>query len=170
MQSQRLDSLIPKISAIIGSEGVSTGQRAALRRMTPRQPPPLAFYSFAVNCLPDGWDRNNESRKDWVTIVGGIALMSPNSHDPKRGLGRALSESEYSEARLQRLLSDSATGDVLRFLVLRASRFLAAKLTPFDWVQGSALLLTRDQDRLDSIREQIAKDFYRAKRERERGD
>jgi CRISPR system Cascade subunit CasB len=167
MQSQQLGSVISTIAGVISSDHFPTGERAALRRMTPRQPPPLTFYRFALGYLPVGWDRNEDSRKDWITLVAGIALMSPNTHDPKRSLGRALAETNYSEPRLERLLSDSAIGDVRRILVLRVARFLAAKSFPFNWVQAARLLLTRDKEKLTAISEQIAKDYYRIQRETE---
>ncbi|MGB4009315.1 MAG: type I-E CRISPR-associated protein Cse2/CasB [Bacillota bacterium] len=167
MQSQHLGSVIATIAGVIGSDRFSTGERAALRRMTSRQPPPLAFYRFALSHLPTGWDSSKDSQKDWITLLAAIAIMSPNAHDPKCNLGRVLAETNYSEARLERLLSDSAAGDVRRILVLRAARFLAAKSSPFNWVQAARLLLTQDNEKLMAVREQIAKDYYQIKRETE---
>lgn len=167
MQSQQLGSVISTIAGVIGSDIFPTGERAALRRMTPKQPPPLTFYRFALSHLPAGWDRNKDSQKDWITLVAGIALMSPNAHDPKCNLGKALAETNYSEARLERLLSDSSVGDVRRILLLRVARFLAAKSSPFNWVQGARMLLTRDKEKLMAVRERIAKDYYQIQRESE---
>ncbi len=167
MQSQSLSSVIGTIAGVISSDRFPTGERAALRRMTPRQPPPLAFYRFALSHLPDGWDHSKESQKDWMTLMAGISIMSPNAHDPKSSLGRVLAEKNYSEARLERLLSDSAVGDVRRILVLRVARFLGSKSSPFNWVHAARLLLTQDDEKLMAVREQIAKDYYGSKRETE---
>jgi CRISPR system Cascade subunit CasB len=165
MQSQQLSSTIATISGVIGSDNFPTGERAALRRMTPRQPPPLAFYRFAFSHLPEAWDRDEASQKDWMTLSAGIAIMSPGAHESSQRLGRVLAENRYLELRLERLLSDSAVGDPRRILLLRAARFLAAKGCSVNWVDAAQLLLTRNPEKSTAIREQIAKDFYRTKRE-----
>lgn len=152
-----LPSRIAQIAALIGSAHFPTGERAALRRMIPGQPPSLAFYRFALGHLPDWWDRNLDTQKDWVTVVAGIALMSPNAHRPDRGLGVALADAGYVEARLERLLA--AEGDTRRILLLRAARFLAAKSTACNWLDAAQLLFTRGTDR-ERLHQRIARDFY----------
>ena len=143
------------IAGILGSEHFPTGERAALRRMSPGQPPPLYFYRFALRHLPENWERNEP---DWITLTAGIALMAPHAHQPGRGLGTALGEAGYSEARLERLLQSE--GDTRRILFLRAVRFLAAKAQPFDWLGAAHLLLTRDSDKREAVHRRIARDFY----------
>lgn len=150
-----LPSTIGHIARVIGSDGFPTGDRARLRRMAPGQPAPLAFTRFAVAHLPDGWERQVD---DWATIVAGIAIMAPNAHQPGHGLGRALAEAGYSEARLERLLD--AQGDTRRTLLLRAARYLSAKQTPCDWADGVRLLLTRDVAKADRLRLGIARDYF----------
>ena len=54
-----------------------------------------------------------------------MAVMAPSIHRPDRGLGKALAEAGYSEARLERLLASE--GDTRRSLLIRAARFLASK-------------------------------------------
>ncbi len=143
------------IAATLGSEHFPTGERAALRRMSPGQPPPLYFYRFALRHLPEGWERNEP---DWGTLTAGIALMVPHAHQPGRGLGTALGEAGYSEGRLERLLQSE--GDTRRTLFLRAVRFLAAKAQPFDWLDGAQLLLTINQEKREAVHRRIARDFY----------
>ena len=143
------------IAGILASENFPTGERAALRRMSPDQPPPLYFYRFALRHLPDGWEGNEA---DWITLIAGIALMAPHARQPGRGLGTALGEAGYSEGRLERLLQSE--GDTRRTLFLRAVRFLAAKAQPFDWRDGARLLLTRDPKKQETIHRRIARDFY----------
>lgn len=150
-----LPSTIGHIARVIGSDGFPTGDRARLRRMAPGQPAPLAFTRFAVAHLPEGWERQVD---DWATIVAGIAIMAPNAHRPGHGLGRALAEAGYSEARLERLLD--AQGDTRRTLLLRAARYLSAKQTPCDWADGVRLLLTRDVAKADRLRLGIARDYF----------
>ncbi len=151
---------IGQIAAVLGSDRLPTGERAALRRMHPSQSVPLVFHRFSLRYLPADWDQTVEARKDWVTLVAGIALMSPNAHRPDLGLGKALAQTGYSEARLERLLA--AEGDTRRALLLRAARFLAAHATACNWVEGALLLLTRDPDKREAIHYRIAREFYRS--------
>lgn len=153
-----LASDIGRIARVLGDDDFPTGDRAALRRMTPSMPPTLTFYRFALRYLPLGWDDGAEVRKDWMTLVAGIALMSPGAHNPERGLGKVLAETGYSEGRLERLLSSE--GDVRRTLLLRAARFLAAKSAAFNWVQGARFLLTRNAEALENLHTIIARDYY----------
>ncbi len=150
-----LASTVGRIAGLLGSDGFPTGDRARLRRISPGQPLPLTFSRFAVAHLPDGWEHRLD---DWATLVAGIAIMAPNAHRPGHGLGRALAEAGYSEARLERLLD--ADGQTRRTLLLRAARFLAAKQTPCDWTDGAHLLLTRDEAKADKVRLGIARDYF----------
>lgn len=151
-----LATVVGRLAALVGSDGLPTGERAALRRMVPGQPSPLAFHRVAIRMLPEGWERHEE---DWIAIVAGIALMSPGAHRPDAGTGAALADAGFSEARLERLLS--AQGQVRRLLLLRAARFLAARGGACDWAEAAALLLTRDPERRETLHRQIARDFYR---------
>lgn len=150
-----LASVIGRVSAVMSGEGFSTGDRAALRRMQPGQHPPLVFYRFAMRYLPDNWEKK---QADWMAIVAGMALMSPQPHDPKQGLGRVLAEERFSEARLERLLASE--GDVRRVLLLRAARLMAAKNRSVDWLQTALFLLIEDKSKLESLHRSVAKDFY----------
>ncbi|WP_297529627.1 type I-E CRISPR-associated protein Cse2/CasB [Thiohalobacter sp.] len=152
------DSLARAIAHVAGtlsSEHFPTGERAALKRMTPGQPPPLYFYRFALRHLPETWERDEA---DWITLVAGIALMVPHAHRSGTGLGTALGEGGYSEGRLERLLQSE--GDTRRTLFLRAVRFLAAKARPFDWQDAARLLLTRDPEKRERVHRHVARDFY----------
>jgi CRISPR system Cascade subunit CasB len=140
----------------MSSDSFATADRAALRRMAPEQPPPLVFYRFGVRYLPDGWERTLD---DWVTLVAALAIMAPHAFRPDRGLGQALAEATYSEARLERLLA--AQGQTRRILLLRAARFLAAKSAPCNWTDGAQLLFSRAPDVYEAICLRIARDFYR---------
>lgn len=153
-----LPTAIARVDVGLSNPGYPTGDRAALRRMIPGQPPPLSYYRFAIRILPDGWDRDAATRQNWMTIVAGIALMGPDAHRPDRCLGQVLAEAKYSERRLERLLA--AAGDTARTLVLRTARFLAAKSAPCDWVDLARLLLTQQPDGRDDLALRIARDFY----------
>jgi len=152
-----LAEIIGRIAALMKSGAVSPGDRAALRRMRPGHAPPLTWYQFAVVSQLDRQD----SSLDWITIVAGMALMSPDAHAPGRGWGEALFATGYSELRLERLLMSE--GPTQRLLVLRAARFLAAHNTAANWVQPAALLLAREADKRERVCNIIATDYYRSK-------
>jgi CRISPR system Cascade subunit CasB len=151
-----LGHFIARIAAIVSGETYPAGDRAALKRMVPGNDPPLAFYRFAFRHLPEGWERR---QREWITIVAGIALMSPNAHDPRRPAGRVLAESRYSEKRLERLLA--AREEMLSMLILRAVRFLAARGETVNWNDFARLILGHDQETSEPARHRIARDFYR---------
>lgn len=155
---QSLGTSIGRIASILSSERFPTGDRAALRRITPGETPSLAFYRFAFEYLPDNWDATAGSRKDWMTLVAGMAVMSPDAYRPDRRFGTALAEGGYAESRLERLLS--AKDDARRILFLRAVRFLRAKTLPFNWVDAARLLLTRDVEKREAVHRQIARNFF----------
>lgn len=158
--STSLSSIVGRIAGVLGSDRFPTGERAVLRRMSPGGLLPLPFIRFALQYLPPHWDRNDDSIKDWATVVAGIALMSPGAHRPDVSLGTALGEKGYSEARLERLLS--ATGDTRRTLLLRAVRFLAAKSAACNWVDCVLLLQSPDGSHgRETLHRRIAADYYR---------
>jgi CRISPR system Cascade subunit CasB len=153
---------IGRIAGIITSDGFPSGDRAALKRLSPGKPPPLAFYRFAFRHLPEGWEIQE---KAWMTIVGGITLMFPHPHHPDRPVGRALAEAGFPESRLERLLDSDQ--DVLKTLLLRAARFLSAKMETINWNDFARLLLTKDPNKLEATRLKIARDYYRNLKKKE---
>lgn len=156
-EKDSLWSDIARLGRLLSWEHFPTGDRAALKRMAPDRPPPLAFYRLAFRELPENWEYR---LGEWQSMVAGMSLLSGhgNPHDPKRPLGKALARLNYSEARLERLLA--AEGDTLNTLLLRAARFLAAKKEPVDWTDCARLLLA-EGDRREQIRREIAGDYYR---------
>lgn len=152
-----LASAVGRIAAALGSEDFPPGLRAGLRRLSPGRPPGLAFYRFAEAHLPLEWERVQDR---WVTIVCGMALMSPGPHRPDQPAGKTLAESGYSEKRLERLLA--ADEEALQTLLLRAARFLAAKGAPCNWTDFAALLLAQGDQPREKARLRIARDFYKA--------
>lgn len=157
-----LSTHIGRIAGTICNDRFPTGDRAMLRRMTPGAAPPLRFYRFALDVgFPGNWEHQVA---DWMTIVAGIALMSPNAHRPDVGFGKALAESRFSESRLERLLASEHM--TRRTLLLRAVRFLAGKNAPMNWNQAAQLLLTKDVMVREQVHRRIARDFYQNVREK----
>ncbi len=131
--------------------------------MTPFQRPPLAFFRLACRDLPADWEAH---RREWMTLVAGIALMCPRPHRPDRPAGLALAEAGLSESRLERLLA--AEGDILSMILLRTAYFLGARNIPINWADFARLLLVAERDEKETIRLSIARDFYRPLDNRQR--
>ena len=142
------------LARVIGADDFPTGERARLKRWAPGSPPSLAFYRFAFRHLPEGWERNPEA---WLTLTTAIALLCPDPHRPDLPLGRALADTGYAEARLERLLS--AQEDTLHTLLLRSARFLCAKNSGCNCTDLAYLLGLRGDPERARLR--IARDYYR---------
>ena len=158
-ESPALGKTIGKIAGIIDHGTFPTGDRAALKRMSPGVEPPLTFYRFCFQNMEEGWEWKKE---EWLTIIAGIALMCPNPHNYEKSAGMALASWGYSEKRLERLFASS--GEVLRLLTLRAARFLSAKNESINWVDFARLLLSETPEKRENARMKIARDFYKSQK------
>ena len=155
----------------IASDGFGRGDLAALRRMDPESPDAAAFWRLTTR-----YDvlRGVESERRWGLILHGLALMTRTAGDDAMGrsahvrglpVGRALFDGGdsnrttafYSESRFNRLLT--ARGPMLRTLLARMFRMMAAADARFDWYQMSQLILS-EGERAERIRRSIARDYY----------
>jgi CRISPR type I-E-associated protein CasB/Cse2 len=154
----RANQLLSSIAYEIASGRFGTGDLAALRRMDPAAPGRAATVAYRL--LVDAVGDRDELER-WLLVVHALALLR-GGHDPKIAIGVALSAIEFSEARLQQLLS--ADWSVLRDLVPRIARRLAAQRARLDFAPLMRLILTVDRfpDEADSARLGIAKSFVRA--------
>ena len=155
------------------------GDLAELRRMDPDEPDAAAFWRLMghYNLLSN----NEDVELNWGLIIHGIALMTPtNSGEGNRNtahngavpVGRALylgTESQralafYSEARFNRLLTSG--GPMLRTLLARMFRMLAAGGVTFNWREMAQFILNEgyDEDAAEQSRRRIAREYYRAER------
>ena len=119
--------------------------------------------------------------RKWALILHGIALMTPTAreeednrtaHNGYMPVGRALflggdtsrrERGYYSESRLNRLLT--ARGPMLRALLARMFRMLAAADQPFNWREMARFILNEGhEDRFELARRRIASEYYRAER------
>lgn len=164
--------------AVAALPNYDTGGLAGLRRMDPDQPDTAAFWRLMAHAELLG---NPDVERKWGLILHGIALMtrtarggddvaSASAHNSAMSVGRALflgAESQrgtafYSETRLNRLLT--AREDMLRVLLARMFRMLAAADVSFDWREMAAFILNDgyDEDRAEAGRRRIARAYYRA--------
>jgi CRISPR system Cascade subunit CasB len=152
-----LSPTVAHFASTIQAEHYPTGDRAALRRWTPGQAAPLAFYRLWL-CHIGGELPAESQTVAWMAVAWCAAVL-PGGHVPKRSLGQALAESGFSEERLERLLS--APEDKRLELLLGTVRFLAAKGEGFDLVDAARFLLTSDPEKRESIHRRIAEGYYR---------
>jgi CRISPR system Cascade subunit CasB len=153
---RRLSQIIGRVAGVISAAEFPSGERALLKRLASGGPPALSFYRFAFRHLPAGWEQATPS---WVAIINGMAVMLPNPHRPDRPAGQALAEHGFSEARLDRLLASD--DDTQRTLLVRASRFLAAKGDSCNWTDFARLLLAQNPEKKEAARLAIARSYYR---------
>ncbi len=155
------------------------GDLAGLRRMDPDEPDTAVFWRLMAQ--QDLLDSGPIVESKWALILHGIALMTPNNsgsdnprtaHDGYTPVGRALflrGESQrasgfYSESRLNRLLT--AQGPILRTLVARMFRMMAAADVSFNWREMAQFILNEgyNDDAAEQSRRRIAREYYRAER------
>lgn len=155
------------------------GDLAELRRTNPDEPDTAAFWRLLAKEDLLGYGPAFESK--WALILNGIALMTPTNagggaartaHDGMTSVGKALflgSDSQrragfYSESRLNRLLT--AQGPMLRILLARMFRMLAAANVSFDWREMSQFILNEgyDERAAEESRHRIARTYYQEER------
>ena len=155
------------------------GDLAALRRMDPDEPDSAIFWRLLAQ--HDLLNSGETVERKWALILHGIALMTPSSgggdnspsaHNGYTPVGRALflgGESQrasgfYSESRLNRLLT--ARGPMLRTLLARMFRMLAASNVSFNWREMAQFILNEgyDEEAEEQGRRRIAREYYRAQR------
>lgn len=151
---------------------MSTGSRAALRRMNPLKPGRAAGVVVGLlekAGLPAA-DMEAEKFKRWALIAHVAAVLAgtggANPHSRARPVGRALSAAGYSENRLMRLTA--ARGPALVDQVVRAARYLAAAgQAPVNlWTLRDLI----DPDRAEAARLRLARDYYAASHANEKGN
>ncbi len=149
---------IKRLVSVIHSGHYPTGDRAALRRWAPDLPIPLAFYRLWLQHLDCELPPEKQIHA-WMALVWGLATYGEDCHNPKRPWGQALAESDFSEGRLERLLS--APEDVRIGLFMSAVRLLAAKGEHFNWGEAAEFLLTEHADKRERLNRRIATAYYR---------
>lgn len=157
-QHQITASDVNRIESALRAPRISTGTKAALRRMHPDMPPPLAFHRFAAENLPEMWEIK---AAEWQCLILCMALLLAHGTRPDRSFGKALALGGYSEQRIERLLASE--GDAQRIMLVRAVRYLEHKNYPFNWSDFVELLCSCDQNDevYARIRRRIAQDYYK---------
>ena len=163
----------------IAAESFQRGDLAQLRRMDPDAPDAAAYWRLMADRNLLG---NSAWEAKWALILHGIALMTRTSgseaanrtaHDRHMPVGRSLflggdpgrrESGYYSESRLNRLLT--ARGPILRALLARMFRMMAAANQPFNWSEMARFILYEgyDEAQAEQARRRIARAYYQAER------
>ncbi len=152
----------------LGHPDFPKGDLADLRRGDRGGPPPPAFWRLYLDIAadqPGAWARDEKS---WRTILQCMAIMAPKAHNPKRRLGRVLAELMHAgqqpslETRLLKLLS--SRGRLLQEQIRHTARLLASRERAVDWTQLARLVLLDADRRSETVRRDMARDFYIAER------
>ena len=157
--------------AVAALPNYDRGGFAGLRRMDPDEPDTAAFWRLMSR---EDLLGNPEIERKWGLILHGIALMtrtaggdavaSRSAHSGSMPVGRALYENGYSESRFNRLLT--ARDDMLRVLLARMFRMLAAEDASFNWREMAQYILNEgyNDEQAEEGRRRLARDYYRAER------
>lgn len=160
--------------AVDRPDGSHRRDLAELRRMDPDTPDAAAFWRLMAQQDLLG---SPAIERKWALVLHGMALMTRtagndamgrSAHDRDTPIGEALFyggdrsrvTAFYSQSRLNRLLT--ARGPMLRTLLARLFRMLAAADQPFNWYRMTTLILAErhDEERADYVRREIARHYY----------
>ncbi len=150
---------------------------AELRRMDPNAPDAAVVWRLLAQHELLGSQKIEDK---WALILHGIAVMTPTgsgdgrtAHDFEMPVGRALycggdsqrTAAYYSESRLNRLLT--ARGPILRSLLARLFRMLAAAGQPFNWREMASFILNDgyNEEAAERARRRIAREYFRTERQ-----
>lgn len=161
-ERMNLTSLVSRISGLLVSGAMPSGDVASLRRMDPRRPA-AAFFKIEGLVLDEELPGDELARTDaetrWATIVIGLAHLGA-LHQAAQRLGFALADAQYSEIRFARLLR--ADADRLEDELPTLARFLTAKGVRVDWTAAAHLILSADRVDEEPVRRHLARDYYGA--------
>lgn len=140
--------------------GLSTGEVAELRRISPEEPFTPALWrlllmfdlddsSYGIN--QELWERR------WATLLMGMA-HNTGLHNYSTPFGQALAEAGWSELRFVQLMR--AKGETLEKHLRRVAQFLGSKQQEANWTDVAWLLFFQTGDTGDKVRLNISRDFY----------
>jgi len=114
--------------------------------------------------LPLGGEPLEDAERCWACLLSALA-RTKGLHAPQVSLGNALAFGEYSELRFVRFLR--AKGTALFKEIELMAQYLNSKAQPVDWTQVAEILFTRDEDKAESLRRKIARDYYNTLKHKE---
>jgi CRISPR system Cascade subunit CasB len=152
--NRSLPALVGRIAHAI-EKILGTGEVADLRRLRPEDPACPAFWKT----MAEYWDMpyDDEESRRRACLLSGLA-RTKGLHDYHTGLGKALALAGYSEIRFVRLLRAQDSSQFKEIELL--AEFLNSKAQKANWAQVAELLFTRDEEKAESLRRRIARDYY----------
>lgn len=142
---------------------LSTGDRAALRRINPDTPVTPTLWKVLLDLglgEAPGWIGQTKWERRWATLLMGMAHCE-GLHDYDVPLGQALAETGWSEMRFVRLME--ADEETLPVLVRRMAEYLASKQQPANWEDVRRLLFYQSGETAEDVRLSIARSYYRTR-------
>lgn len=149
-------------------KGISKGDLAELRRISPDEPFTPALWKILLEYVPD--DHLTEEReKRWAILLMAMGTCA-GLHDPSTPFGAAMAEAGWSELRFVRLMR--ARGDSLAKEIRRLAQYLASKNQPANWADAAWLLFFQEGEHAERTRQNLARKYYRRlyAKERQGGD
>ena len=153
---------LAKIASRLANDGFPMGDYAALRRMNPQTPSSHAEIAAERLLASAGAAPTGEAdRKRWLLIIHCLALTR-GQHSHRASTGSVLAQVQYSEERINRLLS--ADFEVIADVLPRLARFLGAKGAAIDWLPLARIArwTGRAENRADQSRNRVAREYARA--------
>jgi CRISPR system Cascade subunit CasB len=149
-----LPSIVGRLAYAI-DKILGTGEVADLRRLRPEDPASPAYWKTMVEYWDMPFDDDDARRR--ACLLSGLA-RTKGLFDFHTGLGKALAIAEYSELRFVRLLR--ADGKSLLKEIELMAEFLNSKAQRANWSQVAEVLFTKDDEKAESARRRIARDYY----------
>ena len=153
---------LAKIASRLANDGFPTGDHAALRRMDPQALSSHAEIAAERLLVSAGAEPTGEAdRKRWLLIIHCLALTR-GQHTSDASTGEVLAQVQYSEERINRLLSSDF--EVIADVLPRLARLLGAKRVAVDWLPLARIArwTGRDESRADQSRNRVARQYARA--------
>ena len=146
-----------------GHKGLSNGDLAELRRIDVNHPYTPALWKVLLAFVPDAWTMGREQatkEKRWATLLMAMAI-NRGKHERSKRFGAALAEAGWSELRFVRLME--ARDEALLAMFRQMAAFVSSKGITTNWVEPAKLLFEQDGERAETVRLNIAREYYRAK-------
>lgn len=163
-ESKSLSWLVARLAGVIEKE-MGAGDVAVLRRLRPEDPASPVFWKVMASYVRENWSLPvngpslDDAERRWACLLSALA-RTKGLHTHTIGYGKGLAEADYSELRFVRLLH--AEGKALFKEIELAAEFLNSKAQRANWAQVAEILFTGDEEKTESLRRRISRDYYKA--------
>jgi CRISPR system Cascade subunit CasB len=156
-----IKSAIGKLATMLGpNSGLSTGDLAQLRRISPERPFTPALWrlllSLGIDQSPP-WIKQDVWERRWATIMMAMSLTQ-GLHSSEIRFGEALASSGWSELRFVKLMN--SRGEMLEVQIRQLARYLAGKVQAANWAEAADLIFKQEGNYVEQIRLQISRSYY----------